>query len=264
MRISIITVSYNAVKTIEKTILSVIEQDYEDIEYIIIDGGSTDGTVEIIERYKEHLTYFVSEPDNGMYDALAKGFVHATGDVVAYINADDFYQPHAFSTVIKIFEKNSNIKWLTGIKTQYNIWDQITEVTTPYRYEKGLILKGLYDGKFLPFIQQESTFWRRELMEYIDFEYMKKLRLAGDFYLWKCFAPHASLEVVSCIFAGFRKHKGQLSNNIEEYRREMKEIAETKTLFDVAVAFIYRLKAKFIGRFASDYLIKYDFDNESW
>ncbi len=264
MKISIITVSYNAATTIEKTIRGVIEQDYEDIEYIVIDGGSTDGTVEIVERYKKHLAYFVTEPDNGMYDALVKGFRRATGDVIAYINADDFYQPHAFSTVIDIFKKNPQIKWLTGINAQYNIWDQIVDVIIPYKYKRDFILKGLYGGGLLPFRQQESTFWRCELMKHVDFGYLKRLHLAGDFYLWKCFAQSASLEVVSCIFAGFRIHKGQLSTNIGEYRQEMEKIADEKNVIDIVRVIFHRLEAKLLRRFTSAYLIKYDFNNESW
>ena len=82
MKISIVTVCYNAVSVIENTILSVINQTYPDIEYIIIDGGSTDGTVEIIEKYSDRLAYWVSEPDNGIYDAMNKGIKVVTGDYI--------------------------------------------------------------------------------------------------------------------------------------------------------------------------------------
>ena len=99
VKVSIVTVSYNAVKTIEQTILSVLEQDIPDIEYIIIDGGSTDGTLDVIRKYEERLAYWISEADGGMYDALAKGFERVRGHICAYINADDFYHPHAFAAV---------------------------------------------------------------------------------------------------------------------------------------------------------------------
>lgn len=107
MRISIITVVYNAVQTIEQTITSVLSQSYNDVEYIIIDGGSTDGTLDIIEKYREKLAYFISEPDNGIYDAMNKGITKATGEVVGLLNADDWYEPDALTIVGNAFKVSS-------------------------------------------------------------------------------------------------------------------------------------------------------------
>lgn len=103
LKISIVTVSFNSALTIEETIASVLEQDYENFEYIIIDGGSTDGTVDIIEKYAEHLAYYVSESDNGLYDAMNKGIAKATGDIVGMINSDDYYYPDAFKKAANAF-----------------------------------------------------------------------------------------------------------------------------------------------------------------
>ena len=86
-KISVVTVSYNAVETIEETILSIINQTYDKVEYIIIDGGSTDGTVDIIKKYADHLAYWVSEPDKGIYDAMNKGIDVATGDYINFMNS---------------------------------------------------------------------------------------------------------------------------------------------------------------------------------
>lgn len=91
MKISIITVTYNSEATLEQTILSVIEQSYQNIEYIIVDGGSTDGTLKIIEKYKTKISKFISEKDNGLYDALNKGIDLATGEVIGFLHSDDFY-----------------------------------------------------------------------------------------------------------------------------------------------------------------------------
>ena len=105
-KISIITVSFNSAKTIKETIESILIQDYNNIEYIIIDGGSSDETIDIVKSYSEKISYFISEKDNGIYDAMNKGIKAATGDIVGILNSDDFY-PNSFvlSNVAKSFKK---------------------------------------------------------------------------------------------------------------------------------------------------------------
>lgn len=110
MKVSVITVVYNAKTTIEQTINSVLLQSYKNIEYIIIDGGSTDGTLDIIAKYRDKLAYFVSEPDGGIYDAMNKGIQKTTGDIIGLLNADDLYEPCAIENVVKKYEcSNSQI-----------------------------------------------------------------------------------------------------------------------------------------------------------
>ena len=99
MKITVITVSLNAANTIEQTICSVLEQGYQDLEYIIIDGGSTDGTMEIIDKYRNRLALVISEPDDGIYSAFNKGLRNATGELIGILNADDFYAPWALATI---------------------------------------------------------------------------------------------------------------------------------------------------------------------
>lgn len=108
-KISVITVSYNAAETIETTILSVIRQTYENIEYIIIDGGSTDGTVDIIKKYQDKLAYWVSEPDKGIYDAMNKGIGYAQGDYIGIINSDDWYEIEAVQCLVEQIEGDSDV-----------------------------------------------------------------------------------------------------------------------------------------------------------
>ncbi|MFW8602471.1 glycosyltransferase family 2 protein [Desulfobacterota bacterium M19] len=106
MKVSIITVCYNAEITIGDTIRSVASQDYDDIEYIIVDGGSTDGTCDVIKRYGKNITTWISEPDEGIYDAMNKGISMASGDIIGILNADDFYvDSHIISTVVSEFKQ---------------------------------------------------------------------------------------------------------------------------------------------------------------
>lgn len=108
MKITIVTVCKNAQDTIEKTIKSVISQDYKDVEYIIIDGQSTDKTLLIINKYKNKINIVVSEPDNGIYDAMNKGIVKSTGDIIHFLNAGDvFYKKNTVSKVVKLFKKHN-------------------------------------------------------------------------------------------------------------------------------------------------------------
>lgn len=105
-KLSIVTPSYNQGKYIEQTILSVVGQNYLDLEYIIIDGGSSDNTVDILKKYKDNITYWVSEPDKGQANAINKGFSKATGDIFAWINSDDYYLPGIFSKIIPLLDRN--------------------------------------------------------------------------------------------------------------------------------------------------------------
>lgn len=108
MKITIITAVYNDANNIDDAIRSVVEQDYADIEYIVIDGGSTDGTLDIVNKHKENISKLVSEPDKGLYDALNKGIQLATGDYIGFVHSDDMlYDEHVISNVVKTIE-NSN------------------------------------------------------------------------------------------------------------------------------------------------------------
>lgn len=106
VKISLITITYNSEKTIEDTLLSVVKQNCEDIEYIIVDGGSTDSTLDIIERYKRYVTVLISEPDKGISDAFNKGIKIATGDIIGIVNSDDFLAENAIRTILNIVENN--------------------------------------------------------------------------------------------------------------------------------------------------------------
>ena len=119
--VSVITVVYNGEKYLEQTIQSVINQTYNNIEYIIIDGGSTDTTLDIIKKYKDYISYFISEPDNGLYDAMNKGIRRANGELIGMLNSDDWLNLDAISTVQNAYVKNPGTKILHGDRTDISV-----------------------------------------------------------------------------------------------------------------------------------------------
>ena len=128
MKVSVITISYNSVFTIEDTIKSVLAQKDIDLEYIIVDGGSTDGTLDIINKYKNKIDKIISEPDRGIYDAMNKGIKCATGDVVGILNSDDFFKDHnVLSKVVNFFDKTrmdgiyGDIEYVDRVQTQKRV-----------------------------------------------------------------------------------------------------------------------------------------------
>ena len=144
MKVSIITVCYNSESTIESTIQSVLNQDYKDIEYILVDGKSTDKTISIIDRYKSRISKLISEKDEGMYFAINKGIKHATGDVVGILNADDFYfNDKIISRIVKEFQSKKTDSVYGDL--QYVKKDNPNEIFRHWkseRYTSKLFLKG--------------------------------------------------------------------------------------------------------------------------
>ena len=223
-KISIVTPVFNQVNFIEQTIQSVIGQQYPSLEYIIVDGGSTDGTLEIIEKYRHRITRVISEPDNGMYDALNKGFQLSTGELMAWINADDLYHYNSFFIVAELFSKYADVEFLMGQPTTFDEQNRCVFVSELRQWGKFDFLISRTNWP----IQQESTFWRRSIWEraggYISTEY----KLAGDCELWTRFFMKANgrLNLVSALLGGFRSHHNQLSSNRSGYSQEVKTIYE--------------------------------------
>lgn len=247
--IVVVTPCFNSAGLLEETIESVVGQravreGRVTLEYRVVDGGSTDGSVAILQRYaaKGQLT-FVSEPDAGMYDALVKGFERVAGDVCCYLNAGDLFHPTAFDVVKEVMEAR-DVSWITGFQVVYNDRAQVVSVRLPPCFVRGFIRKGLY-GRLLPHIQQESTFWRRELLGLVDFAALREFRYAGDFYLWHCFAARHDLVPVASHLGGFRLHPGQLSSNEGAYRAELERICGHRVTFlDRIAAMLDRAAAK--------------------
>jgi glycosyltransferase involved in cell wall biosynthesis len=192
-KLSIITPSFNQGGFIERTIRSVLDQGYRDLEYLIVDGGSSDESVEIIRRYQDRLAWWVSEPDEGQTHALNKGLERATGDVIAYVNSDDYYLPGAFETAIGALER-SGAPWVAGAARVVDEHDRpIEEVWRPQPPDATEFAwpRGRHWWMLAPWgVPQPSSFWRREVFEQagrfredmhysFDTEFMLRLAYAG-------------------------------------------------------------------------------------
>lgn len=228
-KITIVTPVFNQVQLIEQTILSIINQNYPNLEYIIIDGGSTDGTVDIIRKYDSKLAYWVSEPDNGMYDAIQKGFNHSTGEIMAWLNADDMYHRGALFSIAEIFQTFPNVEWIEGLNT---FWDNHpcggrTLTVCPSReFSKYEFLMGDYK-----WIQQESTVWHRSLWEKSD-GLNTQLKYAGDFALWISFFRYAKLYTVDILIGGFRRWSNEQKSKkgFDKYIEECNVVLENEII----------------------------------
>ncbi|HEX9819383.1 MAG TPA: glycosyltransferase family 2 protein [Methylomirabilota bacterium] len=220
-RISVVTPSYNQARFLEACLRSVLGQKYPNLEYIVIDGGSTDGSVEIIKNFERDLAYWVSEPDAGHYDGLNKGFRRATGDILAWLNSDDMYTPWAFAVVADIFERLPEVQWLSTLYPLFwNEADAATHCTQLPGFDRRAVL-----GRGMG-VQQESTFWRRSLWERAGGALDASFKLAGDLDLWARFWEHAELYGVAVPLGGIRRHGGQRHvRHFDDYMAEAAVIA---------------------------------------
>jgi glycosyltransferase involved in cell wall biosynthesis len=228
MKISIITPVFNQVDYIEQTILSVINQDYDNYEYIIIDGGSTDGTLDIIKSYASKITTWISEPDTGMYDALNKGFALSTGDIMAWINSDDLLLPNALINMNLLLTDLPEVEWVQGMNSAIDLDGHSID----YRYgDKFSLIKFLQ--KDYKYVQQECTFWRRSLYERAGNCLDTSLKLAGDFELWFRFSQFAKLYNCNLDIGAWRDRPGQLSRaNLDKYFAEAEQVIDTYVFSD--------------------------------
>jgi glycosyltransferase involved in cell wall biosynthesis len=204
-RISLVTPVFNSAKYIEQTIQSVLGQSYRNLEYFIIDGGSTDGTIDIIRKYESQISGWFSEQDNGMYDALNKGFAGTSGEVMGWISATDQLHTGGLSVVGSVFRDLPQVEWITGRPTGFNDDGMTTVVLELPRWSRSRFLAGANR-----YIQQESTFWRRSLWERAGSRMDSSRRNCADFELWVRFFRYAKLYPVDSLIGGFRAHGDSL------------------------------------------------------
>jgi len=204
--VSIITPSYNQSRFLEQTMRSVLEQDYPNIEYIVMDGASTDGSLEIIQRYQHKLSYWESVPDKGQTDAINKGFARATGDILAWLNSDDLLLPGALSAAVKQLQSHPEVGMVYGDTIFVNadgekIGKFAAAQTDLHRLQRGYV-----------HIPQQASFFRADLWRKVgpldptfyfamDYDLWVRLaRLAPLLYvpeLWACFRLHGDTKTIS-------------------------------------------------------------------
>ncbi|MDE6860119.1 MAG: glycosyltransferase [Duncaniella sp.] len=209
LKISVVTVCYNAVDTLEETMLSVLNQTYPHVEYIVIDGGSTDGTVDIIKKYSDRLAHWVSEPDSGIYDAMNKGIRAATGDYINFMNAGDkFYNDNV---ITRILNYNCNADFLVGIAQYRKVNGKRIRYWTPIH--KHFEFSEIKNGHA---VNHQSSFIRRSLLTSgYDINYRI---IADDLFFIKSVvfegATYQPLNIIVAIYDGFG-----ISNNINTQRK---------------------------------------------
>ena len=199
--VSVVTPSFNQAEYLEETIQSVLGQSYPNIEYIVMDGGSTDGSVEIIKKYTDKIAHWFSEPDAGQTDAINKGFAIARGEIMAWINSDDTYLPNAVADVVAFLSQHPSIGLVYGdanfIDASSKVIGKFNALQTNYaRLKRG--------GVYIP---QQAAFWRADLWRQVgpldpDFYF------AMDYDLWVRLARVSEIRYIPKLWANFRLHEG--------------------------------------------------------
>ncbi len=212
MRLALVTPCLNQGRYIEDCLRSVLFQPgSEFVDYVVMDGGSTDGSKDIIEKYADRLHHRQSEKDEGPYRAVYEGFKKSDADIMGWLNVDDMLLPWALHIVARIFKEFPEVEWLTS---HYPAITDPSGLPVQLYSPPGFEPAGFYHGENLPgaglpataFIQQESTFWRRSLWQRAGGTFDFSLDLAADFELWARFFQHAELYAIDVPLGLFRAH----------------------------------------------------------
>lgn len=221
-RISIVTPSYNQGKFLEQTIRSVLLQNYPNLEYIIIDGGSSDNSIEIIKKYEKHLDYWTSERDSGQSDAINKGFRRSTGEIMAWLNSDDYFAPGTLNLVANELNKNTAVFALVG-NCEIVFTDRTeTKLSKGYYHSLSRLLE-FWNGYTMP---QSSIFWRKEVFDKVGF-LNEDYHYTMDFDYWVRIGAHFNFKNIDKILSCATYHsEAKTGDNYVTYHKELRENAE--------------------------------------
>ncbi len=266
------TSCFNAEAHLETTLRSVLDQGYLRLEYIVIDGASTDGTLDILRRYESQLAVIESAPDRGQYHGIQKGMNLATGDVMAWLNGDDTYYPWTLSVVSEVFARFPDIDWIVGTPSYMNTRGQCTRVSgvAASAYPQTDIRNGWYRPDLSGYLQQESMFWRRHLWDRVGGLNLA-LNYAADFDLWRRFAEYAPLVSIATPLALFRQRPGQQrsSTGALQYNAEVdlicRNLRQAPWLWRTIAAKSEVMRHLFrMARFRREPAIAYSGSKQSW
>lgn len=244
-KISIITPSFNQGKYIEETIKSVLDQNYPNLEYIIIDGGSTDGTVEVIRKYESRISYWVSEKDRGQTHAINKGLARASGDIIAYINSDDYYASDAFRLVADEFIRHPQASLIHGICAIVNeqgekIDQRLASIT---QYEEILDLWGVWWNK-RNFVQPE-VFWTKAAFKNAGY-FNESLFYVMDYEYWlRILKNNGQVLTVQQELSNFRRTSIQKSTHSDRVALELLQVVEP--FYKESNGLEYKKKLRLLG-----------------
>ena len=217
LSICIVTPCLNQAQFLESCIRSVLDPEYPLLDYVIMDGGSTDGSVDIINKYSDRLKHWCSQPDDGPYAAITAGFAQSGAEIFGWINADDMLTPWVLPVIGQMFADCPDVDWVTT-EIQLGIGPEGFPIT--HKILPGISSTGFYNAENLPgsgvghaigYIQQESTFWRRSLWDKANSHNHPLAGLAGDFDLWARFFQHTPLYTIDVPLGMFRFHGQQRS-----------------------------------------------------
>jgi glycosyltransferase involved in cell wall biosynthesis len=261
-KISVVTPSYNQGEYLEKTMLSVLDQEYPNLEYIVIDGGSTDKSLKIIKKYSSKLHYWQSKKDKGQSDAINQGFNRSSGEIMLWINSDDVLLPGSLYFIASVFSAFPEIRWLTSLPATISPDGFFNFVASPPWYVRSLIQKGLYTRKYCGFIMQEGTFWRRSLWEETG-SALKDVPYTMDWDLWKRFADKDELILAKVLLAGYRLNPNRKNNDEHsKYYEEIGDMVPEKLL--LPVKFLWRKIAGAAHILKVPALVFFDESTSAW